>query len=65
MKSRSVPAEQAVAQSLAALDWLRAHGCMQILFKYCPTFDSTPQGSIGPVAMVLALAKTHRRQGQR
>ena len=54
LKSRSVPAEQAVSQSLAALDWLRAQGCQQILFKYCSTFDSTPDGNIGPVAAALA-----------
>ena len=54
LKSRSVPVAQAVAQSLAALDWLRAQGCRQFLFKYCSTFDSTPQGNIGPVAEALA-----------
>lgn len=54
LKTRSLPPDQAVAQSLAALDWLRAQGCRQILFKYCSTFDSTPQGNIGPVAQALA-----------
>ena len=54
LKSRSVPVADAVAQSLAALDWLRAQGCQQILFKYCSTFDSTPEGNIGPVAAALA-----------
>lgn len=54
LKSRSIPADQAVAQSLAALDWLLAQGARQIVFKYCSTFDSTPQGNIGPVAMALA-----------
>ena len=47
---------EAVRQSLAALDWLRAQGCTQILFKYCSTFDSTPEGNIGPVADALAEA---------
>ncbi|MEE3099081.1 MAG: 3-oxo-tetronate kinase, partial [Pseudomonadota bacterium] len=56
LKSRSIPAEEAVALSLRALDWLRAQGCEQILFKYCSTFDSTPQGNIGPVAEALAEA---------
>ena len=56
LKSRSIPVAEAVAQSLAALDWLRAQGCGQILFKYCSTFDSTPQGNIGPVAEALAEA---------
>lgn len=54
LKSRSIPAAEAVAQSLAALDWLRAQGCEQFLFKYCSTFDSTPEGNIGPVAEALA-----------
>ncbi|WP_018001546.1 3-oxo-tetronate kinase [Paracoccus sp. N5] len=56
LKTRSVPAAEAVRQSLAALDWLRAQGCRQFLFKYCSTFDSTPQGNIGPVAEALAEA---------
>ncbi len=49
LKTRSVPAAEAVEQSLAALDWLLAQGCRQIFFKYCSTFDSTPKGNIGPV----------------
>ncbi len=49
LKSRSVPADEAVAQSRAALVWLRAQGCAQFYFKYCSTFDSTPAGNIGPV----------------
>lgn len=54
LKSRSIPVDQAVDLSLAALDWLRAQGCRQFLFKYCSTFDSTRQGNIGPVAEALA-----------
>lgn len=54
LKSRSIPVEEAVKLSLAALEWLRAQGCTQFLFKYCSTFDSTPQGNIGPVAEALA-----------
>lgn len=49
LKSRSIPAEEAVRQSLEALHWLQEQGCQQILFKYCSTFDSTPEGNIGPV----------------
>lgn len=56
LKSRTTPVAEAVAQSLAALEWLRAQGCRQILFKYCSTFDSTPEGNIGPVAEALATA---------
>ena len=53
LKTRSVAADDAMRQSLAALAWLRAAGCGQVLFKYCSTFDSTPQGNIGPVAEAL------------
>jgi uncharacterized protein YgbK (DUF1537 family) len=53
LKSRTIPAAEAVAQSLAALDWLRRAGARQILFKYCSTFDSTDAGNIGPVADAL------------
>lgn len=54
LKSRSLPATEAVAQSLHACDWLLAQGCQQIIFKYCSTFDSTAEGNIGPVAEALA-----------
>src|SRR5690349_6083832 len=50
LKTRSIPAGEAVAQSLQACRWLRERGARQILFKYCSTFDSTPEGNIGPVA---------------
>jgi uncharacterized protein YgbK (DUF1537 family) len=53
LKSRTIPAADAVAQSLAALAWLRAQGCRQFVFKYCSTFDSTDAGNIGPVAEAL------------
>jgi 3-dehydrotetronate 4-kinase len=53
LKSRTIPAAEAVKQSLEALDWLLKQGCGQILFKYCSTFDSTPEGNIGPVAEAL------------
>jgi len=53
LKSRTIPAAEAAAQSLAALRWLQAQGAQQIYFKYCSTFDSTPQGNIGPVTEAL------------
>jgi uncharacterized protein YgbK (DUF1537 family) len=49
LKSRTIAPAAAVAQSIAALQWLRSQGAQQIYFKYCSTFDSTPQGNIGPV----------------
>jgi uncharacterized protein YgbK (DUF1537 family) len=53
LKSRTIPAADAVAMSRDALAWLRHAGARQILFKYCSTFDSTDQGNIGPVADAL------------
>jgi len=56
LKSRTAPAGEAVAESLAALAWLRAAGARQVFFKYCSTFDSTEAGNIGPVADALLAA---------
>ncbi len=53
LKSRTIPAAEAVAQSLQALHWLRERGVRQVYFKVCSTFDSTPQGNIGPVTEAL------------
>jgi len=56
LKTRTVAPADAVAQSLAALAALRAAGARQIYFKYCSTFDSTPEGNIGPVTDALMAA---------
>jgi uncharacterized protein YgbK (DUF1537 family) len=53
LKSRTIAAPEAVAQSRAALAWLQAAGIRQAYFKYCSTFDSTDAGNIGPVADAL------------
>jgi uncharacterized protein YgbK (DUF1537 family) len=53
LKSRTAAPADAVAESLAALGWLQRQGVEQVYFKYCSTFDSTPQGNIGPVADAL------------
>jgi uncharacterized protein YgbK (DUF1537 family) len=53
LKSRTVAPGDAVAQSRAALAWLRQAGARQFFFKYCSTFDSTERGNIGPVAEAL------------
>ncbi|SAK73906.1 HPr kinase [Caballeronia hypogeia] len=63
LKSRTIAAEDAIAQSLAALDWLRAQGCRQFFFKYCSTFDSTDAGNIGPVAEALLDALAASSEG--
>lgn len=49
LKTRSVDPNDAVDQSLEAVRWLKQNGCERYFFKYCSTFDSTPQGNIGPV----------------
>ncbi len=54
LKSRTAPVDEAVADSLAACDWLIAQGATQIVFKVCSTFDSTSEGNIGPVLDALA-----------
>jgi uncharacterized protein YgbK (DUF1537 family) len=53
LKSRTIAPDDAIEQSLAALQWLRAQDCRQFYFKICSTFDSTPHGNIGPVAEAL------------
>lgn len=54
LKSRTAPLTDAIAQSLAACDWLLSQGATQIIFKVCSTFDSTAQGNIGQVLDALA-----------
>ena len=56
LKTRSIASDEAVSQSLAALRWLQGQGCRQFVFKYCSTFDSTPDGNIGHVGEALAIA---------
>ncbi|HEY5752300.1 MAG TPA: 3-oxo-tetronate kinase [Chthoniobacterales bacterium] len=53
LKTRSVPAPEAVNQSLSAVRLLRSAGYRHLYFKYCSTFDSTEAGNIGPVADTL------------
>ena len=53
LKSRTNPAAEAVAWSLASCEALLGAGARQILFKYCSTFDSTDAGNIGPVTQAL------------
>jgi uncharacterized protein YgbK (DUF1537 family) len=49
LKSRSIPAAEAVAMARPARAWLKARGVRHIMFKVCSTFDSTDRGNIGPV----------------
>jgi len=53
LKSRTIPAEEAVTLSRASAEALLRAGAQQLFFKYCSTFDSTDQGNIGPVIEAL------------
>ncbi|NDR58398.1 3-oxo-tetronate kinase [Aliiruegeria sabulilitoris] len=53
LKCRTAPVAEAVAETRAALDWLRRAGAERFFWKYCSTFDSTAEGNIGPVAEAL------------
>jgi len=53
LKSRTAPVAEAVAESLESWRWAARAGARQCYFKYCSTFDSTPDGNIGPVAEAL------------
>lgn len=53
LKCRTIPVDEAVAQARAACAWLKAVGAQRFYWKYCSTFDSTPEGNIGPVAEAL------------
>lgn len=61
LKTRSIPKNEAISQSLEALRLLQSCGVQQFLFKYCSTFDSTDEGNIGPVteALMEALSSTY------
>lgn len=49
LKTRTQERSGAVEESLRAARWLREKGAGQIYIKYCSTFDSTPEGNIGPI----------------
>ncbi|MEP2471976.1 MAG: four-carbon acid sugar kinase family protein, partial [Paracoccaceae bacterium] len=53
LKSRTAPRDEAIAETLAAYTWLKQAGAQRFFWKYCSTFDSTPEGNIGPVAEAL------------
>lgn len=53
LKSRTQETAAAVSDSLKAAHFLLEQGVKQIYFKYCSTFDSMPNGNIGPVADAL------------
>jgi len=61
LKCRTAPVQVAVEQARHALLWLKDAGATRFFWKYCSTFDSTPEGNIGPIAEML-MAETGARQ---
>jgi 3-dehydrotetronate 4-kinase len=53
MKFRTTSAEEASADVTAAYEWLTRHAVQRFYYKYCSTFDSTPEGNIGPITDLL------------
>jgi 3-dehydrotetronate 4-kinase len=49
LKTRTQNQKDAVTDSLEAVAWLKEQGAQQFYIKYCSTFDSTPEGNIGPI----------------
>ncbi|XXM71404.1 3-oxo-tetronate kinase [Lysinibacillus sphaericus] len=49
LKTRTQDPKEAVNDSLEAVAWLKKQGAQQFYIKYCSTFDSTPEGNIGPI----------------
>ena len=49
LKTRTMETSAAREETLQAARWLRQQGAGQLYIKYCSTFDSTPEGNIGPV----------------
>ncbi|WP_196796800.1 four-carbon acid sugar kinase family protein [Sporosarcina sp. P33] len=49
LKTRTQQTSEAVRVSLEAIKWLERAGAEQFYVKYCSTFDSTPEGNIGPI----------------
>lgn len=49
LKTRTQEKSAAVDETLRAARWLKKQGAGQLYIKYCSTFDSTPEGNIGPI----------------
>jgi uncharacterized protein YgbK (DUF1537 family) len=53
LKIRTAPVEMASKDVAAAHGWLTSQGVERFYYKYCSTFDSTPEGNIGPITDLL------------
>lgn len=49
LKTRTEPVQEAVSHSMEVVKWMEQQGVTHYYFKYCSTFDSTPEGNIGPI----------------
>jgi uncharacterized protein YgbK (DUF1537 family) len=53
LKIRTAPVEMASKHVATTYDWLTQQGVQRFYYKYCSTFDSTPEGNIGPITDLL------------
>lgn len=53
LKIRTAPVETATKAVAAAHGWLASQDVGRFYYKYCSTFDSTPEGNIGPITDLL------------
>lgn len=53
LKIRSIDKNKAIDEALSAFEFLNSINAKQFYYKYCSTFDSTPDGNIGPVCDAL------------
>lgn len=53
LEIRNIDKNEAVDQALRAFEYLKSINVNQYYFKYCSTFDSAPEGNIGPVCDAL------------
>lgn len=53
LKIRTAPVEMASKDVATASDWLTGQRVQRFYYKYCSTFDSTPEGNIGPITDLL------------
>jgi uncharacterized protein YgbK (DUF1537 family) len=53
LKIRAATVEMASKHVATAYDWLTRHRVQRFYYKYCSTFDSTPEGNIGPITDLL------------
>jgi 3-dehydrotetronate 4-kinase len=53
LKVRTAPVEMASKDVATTHGWLTRQGVERFYYKYCSTFDSTPEGNIGPLTDLL------------